>query len=120
MQLSCLSPQQAADIIQPYIRSRDSRIYISNSGISALTVRGTPDELAKSRDLINHFERDPSAACRATATTVRKLIESLDEAGHDVPTVPGPAKRTGPSLLGPGDGRSLLTPDKATTPLKKE
>lgn len=63
MQLSCLSPQQAADIINPYVRKRGSTYYLPSSGIAAITVRGTPDELAKSRDLIAHFERDPSAAC---------------------------------------------------------
>ena len=64
MQLSCLSPNQAADIINPYVRTRGSTYYIPSSGISAITVRGTPEELAKSRELILHFEKDPSAACR--------------------------------------------------------
>jgi hypothetical protein len=64
MQLTCLSPQQAADIINPYVRSRGSTYYIPNSGISAITVRGNGDELAKSRDLIAQFETDPGAACK--------------------------------------------------------
>jgi type II secretory pathway component GspD/PulD (secretin) len=81
MQLSCLSPQQAADIINPYVRKRGSTYYLPSSGISAITVRGTPDELAKSRDLIAHFERDPSAACRNDAATIRKL---QDQVIHDV------------------------------------
>src|SRR6266581_1553447 len=45
--LSCLSPKQAADIINPYIRSRSSAYYLPSSGISAITVRGTADELAR-------------------------------------------------------------------------
>ncbi len=65
--LSCLSPQQAADIINPYVRSRGSTYYVPTSGISAITVRGTRVELAKSRNLIRDFENDPAAACR-TAT----------------------------------------------------
>jgi hypothetical protein len=80
MQLSCLSPNQAADIINPYVRTRGSTYYIPSSGISAITVRGTPEELAKSRELILHFERDPSAACH-------------------VPTPP-PGKTNAGSLLG--------------------
>lgn len=64
MQLSCLSPRQAADIINPYVRSRGSTYYIPNTGISAITVRGTGNELAKSRDLIAQFETDPGAACK--------------------------------------------------------
>ena len=43
--LSCLSPQQAGDIINPYLRSRGSTYYVSTSGLSAITVHGTPDEL---------------------------------------------------------------------------
>ena len=63
MQLSCLSPQQAADIINPYVRSHGSTYYIPTTGISAITVRGTREELAKSRNLIHDFESDPKAAC---------------------------------------------------------
>jgi hypothetical protein len=64
MQLTCLSPQQAADLINPYVRSRGSNWYIPKSGISVITIRGTGDELAKSRDLIAQFETDPGAACK--------------------------------------------------------
>jgi hypothetical protein len=64
IQLNCLSPQQAADIINPYVRSRRSTYYIPTSGISAITVRGNANELAKSRDLIAQFETDPGAACK--------------------------------------------------------
>lgn len=67
MQLSCLSPQQAADIISPYVRSHGSSYYIPTTGIAAITVRGTAREVSKSRELIGEFERDPSAACRITA-----------------------------------------------------
>ena len=64
--LSCLSPSQAADIINPYIRSRSSAYYLPTSGISAITVRGTAEELVRSRNLIRDFEKDPAAACRST------------------------------------------------------
>jgi hypothetical protein len=63
IQLSCLSPKQAADIINPYVRSHGSMYFIPSSGLAAITVRGTSLELAKSRDLIRQFENDPSAAC---------------------------------------------------------
>src|SRR3981081_976037 len=58
MQLSCLSPQQAADIINPYVRSHGSTYYLPTTGISAITVRGTLEELRKSRNLIHDFESD--------------------------------------------------------------
>jgi hypothetical protein len=75
--LTCLSPQQAGDIIEPYIRGQRSRYFTPTSGISTITVRGTPAELAKSRELIRVFENDPSAACRATATSLSKLEKDL-------------------------------------------
>jgi hypothetical protein len=68
--LSCLSPKQAADIINPYIRSRSSAYYLPSSGISAITVRGTAEELVRSRSLIRDFEKDPAAACRSTPPDV--------------------------------------------------
>jgi hypothetical protein len=63
IQLSCLSPEQAGDIISPYVRSHGSTFYLPSSGISAITVRGTMKELRKSQELISEFENDPSAAC---------------------------------------------------------
>jgi hypothetical protein len=64
IQLTCLSPKQAGDIISPYVRSNGSAYFLPSSGISAITVRGTLGELEKSRDLIREFEQDPAAACR--------------------------------------------------------
>jgi hypothetical protein len=62
--LSCLSPEQAADIISPYVRSRGSVYYTPSSDISLITVRGTPEEIRRSRSLIRGLEGDPAAACR--------------------------------------------------------
>jgi len=64
--LTCLSPQQAADIINPYMKARGSTYYVPSSGLSAITVRGTASELAQSTDLIREFEKDPKAACRTS------------------------------------------------------
>jgi hypothetical protein len=69
MQLSCLSPQQAADIINPYVRSHGSAYYLPTTGISAITVRATLEELSKSRNLIHDFESDPKAACHLPENT---------------------------------------------------
>ena len=123
MQLSCLSPQQGEEIIRPYINSVGSMVKPVVSGISAITVRGTPDEVAKSRNLIREFERDPNAACRIEETRLRNRIESVERAaaaaGGDVTPSPSPQHLKGPGLLGPR-GASLLNADKATTPPKKE
>lgn len=124
MQLSCLSPQQGEEIIRPYVNSRGSMVRPVVSGISAITVRGSPEEIAKSRDLINHFERDPNAACRIEETRLRNTIETVERAanaaaGRDAAPSPGPQNLKRPGLLDPG-GASLLNQDKATTPSKKK
>ncbi len=131
--LTCLSPQQAADIINPYVRSRGSTYYIPSSGISAITVRGTSDELYKSRNLVLEFEKDPNAACRAPAATLSKLQDDLSKLrGPDPKTDPNPNPDRAPaSLLGkPGEPLldmnaprgtgPVVTPNKASTAPKKQ
>ena len=66
--LSCLSPQQAGDIISPYVRSQGSSFYVPNSGIRAITVRGNVYEISSAREIIGQFENDPGAACRIAPT----------------------------------------------------
>ena len=98
--LRCLSPQQAADIINPYVRSHGSTYYMPTSGISAITVRGTADELARSRDLIRDFERDPAAACHNSLGDVAgQLDRELQGISVDVnPEIAGtPAPVTAPT-----------------------
>ncbi|HEX9084908.1 MAG TPA: hypothetical protein VF836_09240 [Gemmatimonadaceae bacterium] len=88
--LRCLSPQQAADIVKPYVRSRGSTYYVPTSGISAITVRGNASEVAKSRNLIAVFEEDPAAACRNIPAMVRKAVE--DQVSRDAaPVIAGQA-----------------------------
>jgi hypothetical protein len=77
--LTCLSPRQAADIIDPYVRSDNSKYWIPASGISAITVHGTRQELVRSRDLISEFEQDPGAACRVPAPTFQDLRNKLSQ-----------------------------------------
>jgi hypothetical protein len=131
MALTCLSPQQAADMINPYVRSNGSEYWLPGSGISAITVRGTREELAKSRDLIREFDKDPNAACHSPASTLLRLRQTLEEADGKAPTLLGPPSGKAPTLLGPPSGKApsllgpsgsgtLLTPDKATTPPKKQ
>lgn len=120
MQLTCLSPKQAGDIIDPYVRSNGSAYYLPTSGISAITVRATLGELEKSRNLIREFENDPGAACRLPA-----LLP-----GHGDLT--GPLGTTGPTTLlgkpgtrylelhGPtGSGGTVPAPEKITTVPKR-
>ena len=88
------------------------------------TVRAMPDELAKSRALINKFERDPNAACRLAETRIRQTIESVDRAmeaatGRDVTPSPDPQGLKGPGLLGPG-GRLVGGPDMAIAQVRDD
>jgi hypothetical protein len=131
--LTCLSPQQAADIINPYVRERGSMYFVPASGIAAITVRGTTEELAKSRALISEFENDPSAACRLPMTIINSVRDQMSggQGAHPNPNPnpnPNPDKAT-TSLLGKSEG-GLLDPKtprgvgptipapKATTPPK--
>ena len=100
--LSCLSPQQAADIINPYVREGGSAYWLPSSGISAITVRGTAAELAKSRNLIRDFENDPHAACHnLPAMTPQKVHDKLSD--MQGVTADGPAGRA-PAGGGPIGG----------------
>jgi hypothetical protein len=101
--LTCLSPRQAAEIIDPYVRSHGSLYFIPTSGISAITVRGSPEQLRKSKDLIREFEADPNAACRVPPTGLAPL--------PDVPYQVGRA--------GLGTAEPKIASDKVPTAPKK-
>ncbi|HEV7596473.1 MAG TPA: hypothetical protein VGO33_15875 [Gemmatimonadaceae bacterium] len=93
MQLSCLSPQQAADIINPYVRSHGSTYYLPTTDISAITIRGTRQELLKSRNLIHDFENDPKAACHLRENTMMNPDQrTLMNADRSAAPVLAPAK----------------------------
>jgi hypothetical protein len=88
--LSCLSPQQAADIVDPYLRTHGSLYFIPTSGISALTVRGTAAQLRKSKDLIREFETDPGAACRNPTARLKAAAKMDADLHQAAPVLAGP------------------------------
>ena len=100
--LSCLSPQQAADIVDPYLRTHGSLYFIPTSGISAITVRGTAAQLRKSKDLIREFETDPHAACRVSPADLPQKAAGLQDrlgradAGNAEPIIAGDKIPTAP------------------------
>ena len=100
--LQCLSPKQAADVISPYIREAGSTFYLPTSGISAITVRGSPGEIAKARSLIEQFEPDAGAACRVSpADLPQKAVGVQDrlgraDAGNATPVIAGDRVPTAP------------------------
>ena len=93
--LTCLSPQQAADIINPYVRGPGSKYWLPSSGISAITVQANASELGRSRALIREFEKDPAAACRNPTEELKaaeKMFKDLHpDLGSEPVLVPGAA-----------------------------
>jgi len=88
--LTCLSPQQAADIIDPYVRTHGSLYFIPTSGISAITVRGSAAQLRKPKDLIREFETDPGAACRNPAAGLKAAGKTDADLRQAAPVLAGP------------------------------
>jgi hypothetical protein len=88
--LTCLSPQQAADIIDPYVRTHGSLYFIPTSGISAITVRGSAAQLRKSKDLIREFEADPGAACRNPTPGLKAAGKTDADLRQAAPVLAGP------------------------------
>lgn len=94
--LTCLSPEQAGEIISPYVRSHGSVYYTPTHGLSVITIRGTADEIARSRDLLHQLESDPTAACRLptgadVADVKRRAAEDAfrpELAGSDLKPLP--------------------------------
>jgi hypothetical protein len=101
--LMCLSGQEAGKLIDPYFQSKYSSYYFSTGENPAITMRGTPDELAKARDLIRAFEQDRDVDSRLGHVVCRS----------------GPTKRQDPSLLDPSGGATLPKSRRQTTPPKK-
>jgi hypothetical protein len=106
--LSCLSPEQAATIVDPYVRSHGSVYWIAASGIPAITVRATPDELSKVRELIREFDSDRRSACRASAGTAGDFQYTP---GDNKRTTDGAPTRDGPTGS-PPDKRPTAPPKK--------
>ena len=69
--LMCLSGQQAGKLIHPYFQSKYSSYYFSSGENPAITMRGTPEELAKARDLIHALEQNLDVDPRLGHTVCR-------------------------------------------------
>ena len=95
--LSCLSPEQAGDIIDPYFRTHGSIYYIGKHGVPAITVRGTAEQVAKSKELIRAFEGDPRM-CASNPGSIR--IGDLEkELRRITADEPNPAPVVAPSVV---------------------
>ena len=98
--LTCLSPEQAADVIAPYVRAHGSTFYVGRHGVPAITVRGTEDEIVKSRELIGQFESDPRTSCQnSLADRIREIQKAVEDASQPKPAVePRAAPVVAPSV----------------------
>jgi hypothetical protein len=101
--LTCLSPEQAADIINPYVRSHGSTYYTPSSGISAITVRGTWEEIARSKDLVRDFEADPAAACHRSSNAADVAMQKA---------IQDALKDAKPAIAGSAADRAPASPEK--------
>ena len=72
--LTCLSPEQAADLVQPYLPTHGSLYYVGKNGVQAITVHGTEEQIEKSKQLIRQFENDPKTSCGYTS---REKVEAI-------------------------------------------
>ena len=81
--LTCLSPQQAAELINPYVRTNHSTYYIAPTGIAAITVRASETELRQVHDVLRNFDTGRNGTCRTSTTTIfedyRKELEEFNK-----------------------------------------
>jgi hypothetical protein len=88
--LSCLTPEQAGQIISPYVRARGSMYYVGPPGVAAITVHGTPSELSQVRTLLRNFDNSRNASCHTDmAATFRQLDRQLQELQKLQPVLAG-------------------------------
>lgn len=88
--LSCLTPEQAGEIISPYVRTRGSTYYVAPAGVSAITVRATPSELSQVRTLLRNFDNSRNASCHTDmAATFQQLDRQLKELQKLQPVLAG-------------------------------
>lgn len=98
--LSCLSPEQAGEIISPYVRSNGSTYYVPPAGVSAITVRATPRELGQVRALLRDFDSGRNTTCNADMTAnFQQLQRRVEELRKLQPVLAG-MKATTPKKAG--------------------
>jgi len=81
--LHYLQPHDAASLVSPYIQSRGGGVFEAGRNIQAITVRETPEVLARVDSLLRGRDRAP-----ATVVFRFQLIAAEDTAVHD-PAIAG-------------------------------
>ena len=102
--LSCLTSEQAGEIISPYVRSNGSTYYVPPAGVSAITVRATPTELAQVRALLRDFDGGRNTSCKTnTAGTFEGLQRQLQELQKLQPVLQGLKPPAAPTKTTPAN-----------------
>ena len=77
--LTCLTPEQAGQLVDPYLDTPGSTYSVasaSESRVPVIMIRGTPRQIAKSLSLIRDVERNPRASCHSSpADVVNDLLK---------------------------------------------
>ncbi len=61
--LKCLSPEQAGELISPYVRANGSLYYLPKSPLKVITVRATADEMNNVKSILGRFDNPPAGTC---------------------------------------------------------
>jgi len=93
MELSCLTPAQASELVTPYLRSNGAAVYLHEQP-RAITMRGIHRELEQARSQLIHFEYPPGCSLPASATGSGAANPSdVPKGGSRDPTPPSPTSR---------------------------
>ena len=83
--LTCLSPEQAGDIINLYVRSDGSYFSVPRSGISAITVRARPNELPWMRKKTSCENRSARPGVISRRVPERSSTNCASESAPSIP-----------------------------------
>jgi hypothetical protein len=80
--LTCLSPEQAGHLVEPYLDTPGSTYSVASASegrIPAITIRGTPRQLAKAVTLVQVVDGNPRSTCHATraADIVNEIVKQF-------------------------------------------
>ena len=65
--LHCLTPVQAGELIQPYLRANGSAYYTSERTAGIITVRSTEEEMMKTRSVLDRYDTPGGGVCAVSS-----------------------------------------------------
>lgn len=64
LDLKCLSPSDAGNLISPYVRSNGSLYYLPTGGLRVITVKATAEEMKTVKALLARLDAAPAGSCK--------------------------------------------------------